>query len=457
MAAVKLEEELGPNLIFTPSLMLPYCFLTLPYASLGFHKIPVELLGGDFQILPVCVQTLTINDILKPGFCRVVEPNLISHMCECLTGEAPELKPRRQILKAISYFIASLLTLSPAVALSQLDPQARQLGIYPTIEVTQQDPEAPFVVDIDAQQLLQEINVQVQNAVAKQGWRIAMGPQEMDIIVRDLAAQGHVCSDPDPDCIAKVGIFAGVDLIVVPQVLHTQQGTVFAISIIDATEARVLSRNRLAASEVDSLFADKLEQTIAKSLADLIPKGQLAVAVQLAGAQILVDGQTVGTSPAPQIGPLLAGEHRVEVKAKGYHSVAVDVTIPPEEVVQLNLALTPERPDSLLTTPQPAAPKVTKQRTSPLVIAGEVVSLTAAAGGVGFAILGITGELSYRIADYHRVDTTSLAARQKKKAQMVGGTNMALAGLLGTATCGLGVLGGGGLIAGGILLDGEQE
>jgi len=69
--------------------------------------------------------------------------------------------------------------------------------------------------------------------------------------------------------------------------------------------------------------------------------GQLAIKSRLPGAEVLVDGGPVGTTPLPGTVALLAGPHKVEIRRPGYRSAATElllgegataeVTLEPEE------------------------------------------------------------------------------------------------------------------------------
>jgi hypothetical protein len=67
-----------------------------------------------------------------------------------------------------------------------------------------------------------------------------------------------------------------------------------------------------------------------------------------ATAAVYIDGQYAGTvadfSPTTQPLSLSPGRHRVEVRAPGYRTMALDVDVRPGEVIPFQGALEPIRP-----------------------------------------------------------------------------------------------------------------
>ena len=88
---------------------------------------------------------------------------------------------------------------------------------------------------------------------------------------------------------------------------------------------------------------DTVEQLIAnlQARADARRRPQVHISSEPPGAQVLLDGATVGATPWS--GPVEAGSHRLELTHPGHAPVRRDLEVRAGEPMQLQLALTPER------------------------------------------------------------------------------------------------------------------
>ena len=67
--------------------------------------------------------------------------------------------------------------------------------------------------------------------------------------------------------------------------------------------------------------------------------GYLSLRIAQEGAEVSVDGQSIGLSPVPVLYRTLAGDHRVRVEKAGFATVEKQATVPPDGKLVLSIAL----------------------------------------------------------------------------------------------------------------------
>ncbi len=102
------------------------------------------------------------------------------------------------------------------------------------------------------------------------------------------------------------------------------------------------------------------------------PQGEILVAADVSGAQILLDGTPVGTTPT--IVEAEPGDHTLEIRSEGLEPHSQVVTVTAGERITVNVTLRPERPPggTLLVLTQPSGAQVLvngeERGTSPLTL-----------------------------------------------------------------------------------------
>jgi hypothetical protein len=93
-------------------------------------------------------------------------------------------------------------------------------------------------------------------------------------------------------------------------------------------------------------FAGTAQEVERESVASAVAElrgflGEVSVAVDVPGAQVLVDGAAVGVSPLPGPFPLEVGHHRVEATLEGYEPAGQEVAVASRRRVDVALSLAP--------------------------------------------------------------------------------------------------------------------
>ncbi|MEJ7729885.1 MAG: PEGA domain-containing protein [Polyangiaceae bacterium] len=125
--------------------------------------------------------------------------------------------------------------------------------------------------------------------------------------------------------------------------------------------------------------------------------GALSITVDRAGAQVMVDGKSVGTSPLLGEMFVTAGEHVVEVKLLGYTATpkTTQVSLGATQRIELSLAeatpLVPSTAAPVGPRPEtgPEVPPGTRGGPSvPLLVAGTTIAAAGVAVGIGLVVAG---------------------------------------------------------------------
>jgi hypothetical protein len=140
-------------------------------------------------------------------------------------------------------------------------------------------------------------------------------------IDRAITGDARECTGEDR-CLAAIGKRLGVDVIVAGTVGQLGDNYVLTIKSVDVASARPLQR-----IQSDPLRGqpDELIEGVRVAAYRLLAPDQLHGAIQvqtdLIGAEVVLDGKPLGTTPLPRngvIGKLRLGKHELSVTAPGY-------------------------------------------------------------------------------------------------------------------------------------------
>lgn len=140
-------------------------------------------------------------------------------------------------------------------------------------------------------------------------------------IDRTITGDARECTGEDR-CLAAIGKRLGVDVIVAGTVGQLGDNYVLTIKSVDVASARPLQR-----IQSDPLRGqpDELIEGVRVAAYRLLAPDQLHGAIQvqtdLIGAEVVLDGKPLGTTPLPRngvIGKLALGKHELSVTAPGY-------------------------------------------------------------------------------------------------------------------------------------------
>ena len=152
----------------------------------------------------------------------------------------------------------------------------------------------------------------------------------------------------------------------------------------------------------------------------------LRIQVNVAGAEVLVDGETVGTAPLPEPILMNAGDHTVEVRKAGYRPRQLRRTLAGKDAGELSveldeIQLAPSTPVVVV----PSTPVAPRRNMTP-VVAGWATTGALTAGAIVTGILGLKAadklDQMKEDAPAHGPDLDS----QKNKAKMLMITGDAL-------------------------------
>jgi PEGA domain-containing protein len=140
-------------------------------------------------------------------------------------------------------------------------------------------------------------------------------------IDRTITGDARECTGEDR-CLAAIGKRLGVDVIVAGTVGQLGDNYVLTIKSVDVASARPLQRIQ---SEPLRGQPDELIEGVRVAAYRLLAPDQLHGAIQvqtdLIGAEVVLDGKPIGTTPLPRngvIGKLPLGKHELGVTAPGY-------------------------------------------------------------------------------------------------------------------------------------------
>jgi hypothetical protein len=168
-------------------------------------------------------------------------------------------------------------------------------------------------------------------------------PNRRDID-RALPADLKECGGEDK-CLAAIGKKLGVDVVITGTVGAMGDTYVLNIKAVDTSSAKQLQRiqSEPLRGSPDELI-DSVRVAAYKLLAPQQLYGAIQVQTDLVGAEVALDGKSLGKTPLQSLGLIARqplGKHRLHVEAKGYAPFDEDVDVRFQKVSQVVVRLLP--------------------------------------------------------------------------------------------------------------------
>jgi TolB-like protein len=143
--------------------------------------------------------------------------------------------------------------------------------------------------------------------------------------------------DGDPDCLAALGEVVGARYVVYGELGGLGAAEVLAVKVVDVSARREL-RSTTAAFTGEAADRDEARAAAVRLLAPDRYTGTMAIAVDVAGAAIYVDGTEVAHSPSPPIRAEV-GNHALRVTHPEYRDYVRFVDVPFDGEIRLDVPL----------------------------------------------------------------------------------------------------------------------
>lgn len=302
--------------------------------------------------------------------------------------------------------VAVLLLVAPATA-----AKMQRVGVLPTLG-TALPAEDLAVVDDELKNGL----------VALGGFEVvdarAMGQQLAS--AREL---GLDCKRREPDCLAQLGVLAGLDLLVAAHAAPGEDGLDIDVTVVDVKATRALGG---AKARVPPRGPDTRVGVKEALSAVLRPPtdGTLHVEVDVKGAVVYLNGAEQGRSPiAPRTG-LAPGTYTIAAEADGYARRDAVAEVKAGEVTRVVLALatapTTPSPPSPTEPPEPAADPGAAAAAAPTATP-DAAQLMFLGGGALLAAAAIPAVV---FGTWALVDTSTLFFAEETDARRAAGSRL---------------------------------
>jgi len=163
-------------------------------------------------------------------------------------------------------------------------------------------------------------------------------------IERVVTADQRDCTGEEK-CLAAIGKKLGVDIVVTGTVGAMGDNYILNIKAVDVATARQVQR-----IQTDPLRGspDDLIEGVRVAAYRLLAPGQIHGSIQvqgdLVGAEVQLDGKTIGKTPLPRLGVIAKqplGKHKLRVQAAGYAPFEDEVDVHFQKVSQVVVRLLP--------------------------------------------------------------------------------------------------------------------
>lgn len=190
-------------------------------------------------------------------------------------------------------------------------------------------------------------------------------------------------------CLGRVGVQLGVAEILAATVARRDGRWVFDLHRIDTRSGESVSN---AFREVDGELGE-LADAMIDALGSLDeapdPAATLRVGVDVAGAEVAIDGQPLGSYDGEPLeaAALTPGPHEVRVRAAGHVDWVRTVDLAEGDVVRLEATLTPVTPPGVPPPPSPEPVSTeTTRHLSPALWVGLAAAVLGAGTAIGFGV-----------------------------------------------------------------------
>jgi TolB-like protein len=216
------------------------------------------------------------------------------------------------------------------------------------------------------------------------------GPSRRDIAGSLRGTRLARCTG-ETACLAAIGKRLGVALVVSGNVAALGDSYVVNIKVVDAASAAEL--RRIASDPLRGNPDELIDSVRVAAYRLLAPErllGAISVLADIAGAQVVLDGRAVGSTPLPgPIERLRLGPHRLEVRAPGFSTFAETVQVRFQKTTRVLVRLVVD-PGAGQVRRVPRTPRPAPERwyQSPWFLVGAGVAAVVVGGVVGFSLAG---------------------------------------------------------------------
>lgn len=162
-------------------------------------------------------------------------------------------------------------------------------------------------------------------------------------IDRSITAQQQSQCTGEEKCLAAIGKKLGVDVVITGTVGAMGSSYVLNIKAVETATGKQLKR--IESDPLRGSPDDLIEGVRVAAYRLLAPEqlhGSLQVQTDIVGAEVKLDGKTLGKTPLPNQGVVAKqalGKHRIVVQAPGYDPFEEDITINFQKVAQVSVRL----------------------------------------------------------------------------------------------------------------------
>ena len=184
--------------------------------------------------------------------------------------------------------------------------------------------------------------------IAVRGGVSIVGKEEFQAQLGQTEARSLECIG-SAACLGRVGVELQVDEVVAGTVGRTESGWVYNLNRIDIATGELVGRAfERVQGEVDAL-AQSVESVLPRIFASREPETSLHLLTSVEGAELYLDGVSVGRSGADivRLTGLATGSHRLLVQAEGYHPYEREIILRENETMRLEIALQPRPTETI--------------------------------------------------------------------------------------------------------------
>lgn len=182
----------------------------------------------------------------------------------------------------------------------------------------------------------------LERAARSHGGYTVLTANDMIPKLGEAQSLGIQCGAKDAECLIKLGILLEIDQLVATTVTTASERYAIEALWIDARGGREVGRVRSLVDKSGNSFETGVSDVVTALLDSSVPPARLAVTVSEPGAQVRIDGNTVGTTPltAP-VTDLAPGPHKVTVEKAGMRTVERDILLAAGVPMALDIVMAP--------------------------------------------------------------------------------------------------------------------
>jgi hypothetical protein len=277
-------------------------------------------------------------------------------------------------------------------------PTGRSIAIYPL---------QPLGTE---QQVVDGLEAMLYAEVAKLPAIRLLTRAETTLTIQQTAGAAAPCSDDA--CLAKVGVACNVDKLVFGTVASLGQSYVLDLKLIDVRSGMLERLQSTSLSGDQTVLIEGIRAAATQLIAPDLYVGAIELKLGKPGAEVFLDGVSVGATPLAVLDRITPGKHALKIVLQGYRDFDRFVEVRLGRTTVVNVALSGTAIDATIeakeAAPQPAPVLVVTEPAkqpslfdSPLFLTGVFTS------GAGLALAAIGGgAIIYRYTAFHFDGTT---------------------------------------------------